>query len=208
MQPQFESGFTETFSRELAATQNEFGDCAHWDMLFLAFLRAAAPFGHFRVGPISIDLGVIEETIRRRGVPFENNMTPFSRALMREVRESGRKRVDALHYLMVFMKHAEGLPRDVFGELGVTPEQVERALREPPSAGAADTLLTPEEVADYLKVHVETVRGWIRSGRLPASRVAGLRALRIRQSDATALLQPLESPARGGAQSTGESPDP
>ncbi len=52
--------------------------------------------------------------------------------------------------------------------------------------------MSPEEVAEYLGVHVKTVRAWIRDGRLPARRVAGLRVLRVRSSDVEALLQPLE----------------
>jgi excisionase family DNA binding protein len=35
------------------------------------------------------------------------------------------------------------------------------------------------------------VRAWIRSGRLPARRVAGLRALRVRAADVENLLEPL-----------------
>jgi excisionase family DNA binding protein len=33
--------------------------------------------------------------------------------------------------------------------------------------------LTPEQAADVLGVHVQTVRGYVRSGKLPASRLAG-----------------------------------
>jgi excisionase family DNA binding protein len=114
---------------------------------------------------------------------------------MQEVRRSGRRSVDELHYLLAFMRCGEGLPARVFGELGVTPEQIEAHLREtggaPAVVPALERLLTPEEVADHLKVHVQTVRAWIRSGRLPARRVAGLRALRVRATDVEALLEPL-----------------
>jgi excisionase family DNA binding protein len=55
-----------------------------------------------------------------------------------------------------------------------------------------ETLYSPEDVARYLGVHVQTVRGWIRSGRLPARRLAGQRALRIRESDVEAVLEPLD----------------
>jgi len=194
--PELESGFTQAFTRELYALHDELGLYSAWDMLFLAFLRAAAPFGFLRVGPISIDVGVIEDAFERRGAKTGSDYSAFSKALMQEVRRSGRRRVDALHYLFAFMRSGEGIAREVFSELGVTPEQVERSLREPPNEAGQDTWLTPEEVAEFLKVHVETVRGWIRSGRLPASRVAGLRALRIRKRDAEALLQPLESAPR------------
>jgi excisionase family DNA binding protein len=118
----------------------------------------------------------------------------FSRLLMEEVRRSGRPRIDELHYLLAFMRCSEGLPGRVFGELGVTPAQVEDYLRRTGGAVAepAERLLSPEEVAEYLGVHVKTVRAWIRDGRLPARRVAGLRVLRVRFRDVEALLQPLD----------------
>jgi excisionase family DNA binding protein len=46
--------------------------------------------------------------------------------------------------------------------------------------------------AVYLGIRVETVRSWIRSGRLRASRLAGQRVLRIRASDLEAVLEPVE----------------
>jgi excisionase family DNA binding protein len=87
------------------------------------------------------------------------------------------------------------LPARVFGEINVTPDQIETYLKSQGSGGleAVERLMTPEEVADYLRVHVQTVRGWIRSGTLPARRVAGLRALRVRFCDAEKLLQPVDS---------------
>jgi excisionase family DNA binding protein len=46
-------------------------------------------------------------------------------------------------------------------------------------------------------VHVRTVRAWIHSGRLPARRVAGLRALRVRAEDVASLLRPLDEADEG-----------
>ena len=51
--------------------------------------------------------------------------------------------------------------------------------------------VTPEQAADVLHVHVQTIRDYIRSGRLPAFRLAGERAIRIRPADLEALLEPL-----------------
>jgi excisionase family DNA binding protein len=113
---------------------------------------------------------------------------------MAEVGTSGRRRIDELHYLLAFMRTDEGLPKRVFGELGVTPQQVEeyaanRGLREPP----LERLFSPEEAADYLNVHVQTVRAWIRSGRLKARRLAGQRALRVTASELLSVLEPVEA---------------
>jgi excisionase family DNA binding protein len=173
------------------------------DVHFLCFLRRMARFGYFTLGPIAIDVNVIEEIVERTLVPSESTgMTEdtvrFSRLLVEELRRSGRKRLDELHYLLAFMRCNEGLPGRVFGELGVTPEQVERYLKRTgggeAGSGPAERLFSPEEVAEYLGVHVQTVRAWIRSGRLPARRIAGLRALRVRFADVEDLLQPLDEP--------------
>ena len=63
-----------------------------------------------------------------------------------------------------------------------------------------EKLYSPEEVASYLGVHVQTVRSWIRSGRLPARRLAGQRALRIREVDIEHVLEPLDEPAESAAE--------
>jgi excisionase family DNA binding protein len=51
--------------------------------------------------------------------------------------------------------------------------------------------LTPEEAAEAFGIHVQTMRGYIRSGRLPAFRVAGERVIRIRREDLEQVLEPL-----------------
>ena len=51
----------------------------------------------------------------------------------------------------------------------------------------ADELETTEFAADYLKVHVETVRLWIRTGLLPAVKVG--RNWRVRRSDLERILE-------------------
>lgn len=43
--------------------------------------------------------------------------------------------------------------------------------------------LTPEDAAETLGVRVQTIRGYIRSGRLPAFWLAGERAIRILRAD-------------------------
>lgn len=61
----------------------------------------------------------------------------------------------------------------------------------PGAAGELETLLTPDDAARALGVHIQTLRGYIRCGRLPAFRVAGERAIRIRRDDLCALLEHL-----------------
>ncbi len=172
------------------------------DIQFLVFLRRFSRFGYFNFGPIAIDVRMIEEIVERTarvGAPDEltvlgDDLVRFSRVLSQEVTRSGRRRIDELHYLLALMRWGEGLPGRVFGELGVTPEQVERYALDRPQAvsGSPEKLYSPEEAAEYLGVHVQTVRAWIRSGRLRASRLAGQRSLRIRASDLQSVLEPIE----------------
>jgi excisionase family DNA binding protein len=51
---------------------------------------------------------------------------------------------------------------------------------------------SPDEAAEFLGVHVQTIRGYIRLGKLPALRLAGERALRIKRKDLLALLEPFK----------------
>jgi excisionase family DNA binding protein len=163
--------------------------------------------GCFTYGPITIETRVVEDLFERsyeRVAPGEQPRSGHDEAAMRfyrllaqELARSGRRRIDELHYLLAFMRVGVGIPGKVFGELGVTPEQVERYARgerppEPRPMGR-ERLYSPEEVADYLGVHVQTVRAWVRSGKLPARRLAGQRALRIRESDLDAVLEPVEA---------------
>lgn len=198
----FTDGFLRDMGLETAAEQVRMGgDAISVDLLFLVYLRKMARFGYFHFGPITIDVRLIEEiverTVSRRGESsnsFADDAVRFSQVLMEEVRKSGGQRIDELHYLLAFMRVGEGLPGRVFGELGVTPEQVaEYARRGPESTPAPERLYSPEDAAEYLGVHVQTVRSWIRSGRLRASRLAGQRALRITSTDLKSVLEPIEA---------------
>jgi excisionase family DNA binding protein len=55
---------------------------------------------------------------------------------------------------------------------------------------------TPDEAAEFLDVHTQTIRGYIRTGKLPALRLAGERALRIQRDDLLALLEPYKPEER------------
>jgi excisionase family DNA binding protein len=180
------------------------------DLAFLVYLQRMARFGYFVYGPISIDVRLIEEIVERgiasrdpvtrvtrdggHWVQYDDAFVRFTLLLIEEVRRSGRSRMDELHWLLAFMRCGEGLPGRVFGELGVTPDQVEAHARLAPGAAGPELerLYSPEEAADYLGVHVQTVRSWIRSGRLGASRLTGQRALRIRASDLNSVLEPVD----------------
>lgn len=170
------------------------------DLFFLVYLRRLGRFGFFTLGPVTIDIHLIESVVERetpRGVSgrpaWSDDLVRFSQTLMEVVRSSGRRRIDELHFLFAFMATREGLPGRVFGELGVGPADVEAYLRSGMQpATALEKLYSPEEAAEYLGVHVQTVRGWIRSGRLAARRLAGQRALRITATDLESVLEPVD----------------
>ncbi|MDA1062534.1 MAG: helix-turn-helix domain-containing protein [Chloroflexi bacterium] len=165
------------------------------DIWFLAFLRVMARFGVFSFGPITIYVPLIEPAVLASAVEEHETgeLVRFTERVRAEQIRSGRKRIDELHALLAFMRTPEGVPARVFGELGVSPEQVEAFARNGGQAAAdLERLYSPEEAADYLGIHVQTVRAWIRSGRLTASRLAGQRALRIRASDLQGVLEPVE----------------
>lgn len=65
---------------------------------------------------------------------------------------------------------------------------------------APRSMLRIPEAAEYLNVAPRTVRDYIAQGRLPAYRIAGQRAVRIKAEDVEALLQPIPAytPAEGG----------
>ena len=172
------------------------------DIWFLCYLRSQARFGYFSFGPVSIDVNlietIVETTTPRRSAgetappPMSDDVVNFSKLLMGEVRRGGRRRIDELSMLLAFMRLQEGLPSRVFTELGVSPEQVEEYARSRGHEASLERLFSPEEAAEYLNVHVQTVRTWIRTGRLRARRLAGQRALRITASDLQSVLEPIE----------------
>ncbi len=171
---------------------------------FLVFLQAASRFDVFSFGPVSIYVPAIREALDRaidewsqlgEGSDLGGSYRKFSVLAEEERRRSGAPELSELHMLLAFMKIGEGLPGRVFGELGVSPEAVEQFARSGGSpTRELERLFSAEEAARYLDVHAETVREWIRTGRLRASRVAGSRrALRIKASDLAAVLEPVET---------------
>jgi len=64
------------------------------------------------------------------------------------------------------------------------------AGRKAPMEFSEKQFFSPDEAAEFLGVHTQTIRGYIRMGKLPALRLAGERALRIQRDDLLALLEP------------------
>src|SRR5262249_51044342 len=100
-----------------------------------------------------------------------------------------------------FANEETGLMGDLKREHGITSASWRAAIaaihteREIPRIESAQPntreFLTPEEAAEALGIHVQTMRAYVRSGRLPAYRVAGERAIRIRRPGLEKVLEPL-----------------
>jgi len=58
-------------------------------------------------------------------------------------------------------------------------------------------IMTCEEVAEYLRVHVSSVRRWSRSGKLTAYKVGGRGDWRYREQDVLAFLYDTRSEDKG-----------
>lgn len=63
-------------------------------------------------------------------------------------------------------------------------------IKEAPMDTNANNFYTVEEVASLLKVHPNTVRGWIRQGKLNAIKVNTL--TRIREADLETFMKPFK----------------
>jgi excisionase family DNA binding protein len=176
------------------------------DISFVAFLKTFSQFGFFRFGPITIDVEVVEDILLRThprgegGPEFPMSSEASARAGelgWKLLRNSGRQTVGERELLMAYLHWGEGLPARVFGELGISVADVERYIAEASAPLAhqragAGRLFSTDEAAEYLGVHVQTIRSWIRSGKLPAARLAGMKSIRIRESDLEAVLEPIE----------------
>jgi excisionase family DNA binding protein len=183
------------------------------DIEFVSFLRTFSRFGFFTFGPITIDVNLVEDLLIRshpRGnggpdhPPISDASLRYTDAISRTVNSSERPRVDELAFLLTLMRWPEGLPARVFGELGIRPEDLERYVAElgaapQPIHSHAERLYSTEGAAEYLGVHVQTVRAWIRSGKLPASRLAGQKSIRIRERDLQSVLEPIDPKQFEGA---------
>ena len=168
----------------------------HVDSLFVAFLRTMARFGVFSFGPITLYVPTVEAALDITEAPqpvTTKNFVRLTEIMREEQARVGDSRITELHALLAFMKIGVGLPARVFGELGVSPRQVEEyALNGAAATEGLEQLYSPEDAARYLGIHVQTVRSWIRSGRLKASRLTGQRALRIKASDLATVLEPVK----------------
>jgi excisionase family DNA binding protein len=173
--------------------------------LLLGCLRAVSQLGIAQIGPWAIDLEALEMDwldIPKAGpskVAYSDAAVGLFDRAARIAKAAGAGSMRVAHLLAAFANQETGLMGELKRAYGITSPGWRAALLrlvEPaPSAAAAEPAsdyLSPETAAEALGIHVQTLRGYIRSGKLPARRVAGERAIRIRRSDLETLLEPLE----------------
>ena len=183
------------------------------DHLLLGCLRAISRFGVANIGPWAIDLEALGvdwvrqlETAPPKVAYSHATVALFDRAAQ-IAKSGGDTNLNVCHLLAAFAAEERGLMADLMGAYGITnaswraavarlgeDETMRSAKQErTESEKKATDYLTPEEAAKELGVHVQTMRAYVRSGRLPAFRLAGERAIRILRTDLNKVLEPLET---------------
>jgi excisionase family DNA binding protein len=127
-------------------------------------------------------------------------------------RKDNSPKVELVHLLVAFADENGGLMAQLKEKYGFSGKEWRVALSDWQSFSSENTIMdskildgrksimdfqekqffSPDEAAEFLGVHVQTIRGYIRMGKLPALRLAGERALRIKREDLLALLEPYE----------------
>jgi excisionase family DNA binding protein len=180
------------------------------DELLLGCLRVISQFGIVTFGEWTFDLEALGvdwlEIPDKKGVKpaySQSAVEVFDRAVrIAKAGGSGGIGIDHLLValwneetgLMAELKRAHGLTsagwRAAAAQLSSSRQSKEAGTPEPAREVARD-YLSPEQAAEALGLHAQTVRAYIRSGKLPAMRVAGERAIRIRREDLAKVLEPL-----------------
>lgn len=181
------------------------------DHILLGCLRAISRFGIATLGPWSLDLETLgvdwvrqPEGPRPKVAYSQEAVDLFDRAA-RIAKSAGGAGVGVHHLLAAFAGEEGGLMGELKRAQGITSASWRTAVarlavgeingsapdRQAGERKMAREYLSPEEAAEALGIHVQTMRAYIRSGRLPAFRLAGERALRIRRTDLEKVLDPL-----------------
>ena len=181
------------------------------DHVLLGCLRVISRFGIATLGPWSLDLEPLgvdwvrqPEGPRPKVAYAQETAELFDRAAQ-IAKSAGDSGVNVNHLLAAFAAAECGLMSELKLAHGITSASWRAAIArlgaeqtngtKPDRVGSdkknAREYLTPEEGAEALGIHVQTIRAYIRSGRLPAFRLAGERAIRILRADLEKVLEPL-----------------
>lgn len=154
------------------------------DHVLTVCLLAVARFGIARIGPLAIDLVDRAAAIARADQAMAPRMshllaafaTPEPQGLMAHLEKNG---IDSEAWRTA-MADFDALPAPASAANDATTVD-------------SRTYVSPEQAAEILGVHHQTIRGYIRSGKLPAWKIAGERAVRIRRESLDRLMEPVAS---------------
>lgn len=196
------------------------------DELLLGCLQAFSRFGVVQIGSWTFDLEALgvdwldlpPETERK--VAYSQPAVDLFDRAARIATADGSETIRVSHLLAAFSVENEGLMGDLKRSHGITDLAWRAAVAKswvarfgkdaPPSeeesakASNLNEYLTPEQAAQALSIHVQTVRAYVRSGKLPALRLAGERAIRIRLADLEKVLEPLVPQTMNDSESYGK----
>lgn len=181
------------------------------DDLLAGLLHANARLGIVILGPLTIDLERFgEEPLEEADasgpkVAYSDEAAGIFDRAAAVARADGSPGIEPVHMMAAFAPEEDGLMGRLKSVYELDAAEWRAALvrwseEGGPGRNGSDgarprevrELLSPDEAADFLGVHTQTVRGYIRSGKLPAHRIAGERAIRIRRRDLLDLLEPYD----------------
>jgi excisionase family DNA binding protein len=179
------------------------------DDILLGALTVLSRFAIAHLGPLNLDLEPFGVSSKRAPTstptPAKPSYSDQTVALLDAASAialaDGSPKVGLSHLLACFADVETGLMGQLRQRYGLDSAAWRTALSrllEPEDQPAAPVqpagrpYYTPEEAAAYLGVHIQTIRGYIKSAKLPALRIAGERAIRLRREDLDALLEPLQ----------------
>jgi excisionase family DNA binding protein len=191
------------------------------DELLLGCLQTVSRFGVISLGSLLLDLeelGIVwiaEPEKAALKVAYSPAVVAIFDLAARIARSEEQPTVRIEHLLAAFAREESGLMgelkrrhgitsatwRAAVAHVGSSPAASAAVATQPspaPEAPATPDFLTPEAAAEALGIHVQTLRAYVRSGKLPALRLAGERAIRIRRADLEVVMEPLVPQSTSG----------
>lgn len=203
--------------RAIARAKRRGSDAVTPDDLLVGLLAEASRFGIALIGGWAIDVAELEgrgdgEGPAPQGPPAPAYAPETVRLFERGAalaREDGAVAIGLVHLLAAYADEKTELMDELRARHGFSSAEWRatlargdvgpwRRLAGPrgdgtdgarPRGGHAPALLSVDDAAEYLGVHSQTVRNYIRSGKLPAYRLAGERYIRVLRKDLPALLE-------------------
>jgi excisionase family DNA binding protein len=183
------------------------------DELLLGCLQVISRFGVAQVGSWTFDLEELgvdwldNPELSQVKVAYSQAAVELFDRAARIASADGYSAIRVSHLLAAFAVETTGLMGDLKRSHGLTNgswraavartwsvrfgNDASGAQEDSSEPGSLGDYLTPEQAAEALSIHVQTVRAYVRSGKLPAVRLAGERAIRIRRADLETVLEPL-----------------